>query len=143
MSLPGVDEPRITTYFDEATRIMHVVYRQDLATEITLKFYHWREELLDQVDVKTIKGTIVDFRKVIQFPPLNLPTVYKESRDANRDVDMSHIPVAYIVATPQQERNVQLSMKVTPQASRRRIVKSDEEALAFIAEWHQSHSPLP
>lgn len=140
MDLPTVDEEQITAYFDETTHLIRVVYRQVLVQELTLQFYRWRAELMQKIDIKRIQGTIIDFSNVTQFPPLNVVTVYRQSRDANTELDMSHIPVAYIVATAEQEYNVKLSMQVTPQASRRHIVKSEADALAFINEWHQKHS---
>jgi len=137
--LPRIDEPQLMAYYDEDTQLIRCAYRQVLEQDLTLRFYQWRADLLQKIDVKSVRGTIVDFTEVTQFPALNIVTVFRQSRDANTEIDMSHIPVAYIVATPEQEYSVKLSMQVTPQASRRRIVISEQAALAFIDEWHLSH----
>ena len=52
---------------------------------------------------------------------------------------MSHIPVGLIVRTIYQEQMVRISTKLTQQTQRMKIVKSMDEALAFIQEWNQQH----
>jgi len=55
---------------------------------------------------------------------------------------MNHVAVALIVSTLLQENMVRVAMKITPQEHRKRIVKSEEAARAFIDEWHQKLSKI-
>jgi hypothetical protein len=140
MAVPEVATEHIKAHFDEEKRIIFVAYYGILSPEVTIQFYQWRAELVAIVDVRTIQGTVVDFREVTSFPVRNLTTVYKESRNANHLFDMSHIPVAMIVRTSQQDQSVRATMQVTPQQNRRRIVNSPESALAFIDAWHRARN---
>jgi hypothetical protein len=138
MVVPQIDAEGITARFDETQSILFVAYRGILIPNLTIQFYEWRAEVVQLIDIKTIRGTVVDFRAVTVFPVRNLTTVYKQSRDANQQIDMSHIPVAMVVSTPEQEQSVRASLQVTPQQNRRRIVNTPEDALAFIEAWHRS-----
>jgi len=137
MKSPRLETEQISTYYDEQTNFVHIAYRGKLTPDITIQAYGWLAEMSTIVDSKTIKGSIIDFSGVTEFDSRNLSTAQKESRRANTELDFSHIPVALVVSTPLQDQMVRLSMQVTPEEQRKRVVKSQAEGLAFIAEWRQ------
>lgn len=129
---------RMLAWFDDLTHFTHVVYRGVLIPETTVSFYDWVAEIDAAEGVKTIRGCILDFRQVVEFDFRNLLVAKHESQSANAHIDMSHIPVALIVANMYQDQMVHTSMMITPQQDRKRIVKSDKEALAFIDGWNRA-----
>ena len=56
---------------------------------------------------------------------------------------MSHIPVALITGTPLQTEWVRVTMKIMPDQDRKRVVKTMDEAIAFIDEFHQKRVSPP
>ena len=139
LKLPRLETEQVSAYFDETTQFVYVIYKGKLTTEVTIRLYEWLGEASLIIDRKNIKGSIFDFSAVTDFDTRNLNTAQKESRRANTEIDFSHIPVALVVNTTLQEQMVTLSMKVTPEEHRKRVVKSEAEGLAFIAEWQEKY----
>ena len=137
MNVPRLDSDPVTAYFDPVSQITHTIYRGKLTPEVTLQAYQWTFAALEVIDVKDIRGSIYDFRRVTEFHNANLSILQRVSQKANIQYDFSHIPVALIVSSLLQEHLVLVYMKVSPQEKRKRIVKSEPEALAFINEWHK------
>lgn len=134
MQFEGIDTPQLTVVYEQDTHYVHVTYRGELTPQITAEFYSWLGQLADLIGIENVHGATIDFRQVTKFHQQNLYTAYRESRSANRTMDMSHIGVGMIVES-KQEPMVRLSMNLTGQVERMRIVYSPEEALKFIIEW--------
>ena len=91
-------------------------------------------------DLSKARGSIYDFRLVTDFTNRNATTTQRESGKLNRNVDMRNHPVALLVNTIFQEQFVKAFMQLTPGDQRKRIVRSEEDALAFIANFHRTLS---
>lgn len=113
-----------------------------LTLATTASVYAWNNEVLQKVDIKAIKGMFIDFRTVKKFDFKNLQTASKESRGLNQKFDLSALPVAVLVKNMYQEQMVSISMKLTAQTQRMRMVYTEAEALQFLHDWHQAH-PAP
>lgn len=140
MNILPLEDTNVTAIFDGTTGYIHVKYFETLTPAITTSFYQWLFGVADKIGIKAVRGSTIDFRKVKTFHQGNIRTAQKESRSANQQLDLSHIPVGLIVTTVYQEQMVRISTKLTQQTQRMRIVKSEEEALAFIQEWNQQHT---
>ncbi|MFN8371790.1 MAG: hypothetical protein U0694_02790 [Anaerolineae bacterium] len=132
-----MDTPQVMAYFDDETGIVYVTYRGVLTPDITAQVYKWMMESVQFLDISQIHGGIYDFRQVTDFNKGNLATAHRESRNFNVKVDVSNIPAALIVSTLFQEQMVKISMQITPGQDRKRIVKSMDEATAFINQFRK------
>jgi hypothetical protein len=132
-----VETPQLIAYFDDETGIVYVIYRGVLSPDVTAQMYKWMMESVQQLDVKDIRGGIYDFRLVTDFNKGNLATANRESRSFNVKVDVSSVPAALIVNTLFQEQMVKVSMQITPGQERKRIVKSMDDAVAFIKQFQK------
>jgi hypothetical protein len=92
--------------YDNVTNIIYGIYAPAVTTESTIALYAAITQLLLGVDIKIIRGIVMDFRRVERFPGGNLATVQRESHALNRKFDLSHIPTALVVDTPLQEQIV-------------------------------------
>jgi hypothetical protein len=66
----------------------------------------------------------------------NLTSAQRQSQQFNTKADVSNHPVALLVDTFMQEQILQVELKISPQQDRKRIVRSEDEAYAFIASFH-------
>ncbi len=121
-------------FFDEETRILRVKYRGMVTAQVTREVYAWIGRLIVAAhgNVQLALGSIYDFREVTQFDSLTLSTTQRGSQTVNRDAELRYHPVALIVKTPFQREYVRLTMKVSPQEDRKKIVETPEDAEAFI-----------
>ncbi|RMG83055.1 MAG: hypothetical protein D6712_13685 [Chloroflexi bacterium] len=140
-TLPRVDSEDLTAYFDDATSIAQVIYRGPMTASLTIRAYQWIAQITGVIGVEAIHGAVFDFRAVTNFESYTLSTVMRESKKANMKFDFSHVPVALLVGSGLQEQMVRVALKVSPQDFRKRLVRSQEEALAFIDEWHGQNAP--
>jgi hypothetical protein len=140
MELPRLESDQVNAYYDREQQLVRVHYRGQLVPDMTISVYAWINDLVEFIDIKEIRGGVYDFRSVTAFHNSNLGTVQRVSQKANINHDFSHIGVALLVGSLLQEQMVRLAMKITPQETRKRIVKSEAEALAFIDAWQQSQS---
>jgi hypothetical protein len=132
-----------TASFDEARHLIRVAYRGSLGADVTVQVYNWIDELVKAVGLETVQGEIFDFQNVSEFKEENLQMARKTSKRMNIRLDMSQLPVALIVKTFYQEEILRGAMQVTPEHQRKRIVRTEEEALAFIDEWNRTHQETP
>ncbi len=135
-TLPRMDSDDLTVYFDEATSIAWAIYRGPMTASLTIRAYQAMAEIVSVIGAEAIYGAIFDFREVTNFESYTLSTVMRESKKANMKFDFSHVPVALLVGSGLQEQMVRVTLKVSPQDFRKRIVRSEAEAKAFIDEWH-------
>lgn len=125
-------------YFDEEARIVYVEYQGQLSGDVTVAVYEWLDALFHEIDLQTIHGEIFDFRQVTEFDQSNLKAARKTSSRMNMKVDTSGIPVALLVSDFYHQEILQSAMRISPEHVRKKIVWSEEEALAFINEWKNS-----
>ncbi|MCI0712291.1 MAG: hypothetical protein L0154_19210 [Chloroflexi bacterium] len=133
-------QPGVAGHFDVDSGILRIAYSGNVTPEITGSIYTWGWKLSEGVGVENIHGMITDFRAVVKFAPQSLGAAVKESRRINKAFDLSRLPVALIVRNLYQEHMVKISTDLSGNSERRKIVYSDDEALAFIENWHASHS---
>ncbi len=142
MELPRVDSEDLSIYFDTDTGLAWAVYRGVMTASLIIKTYKTIAQLASQIadQQNAFLGGIFDFRAVTDFDKYSLSTVMRESKRLNMKMDFSQLPVALLVGSALQEHMVRVTMKVTPQDYRKRIVHSEEEALEFFKEWHARHA---
>jgi hypothetical protein len=128
-----------SAYFDEEQRIVYVTYRGALSSDVTIQVYDWLDELFGEVDVNTINGEIFDFRQVTEFDESNLKAARRTSSRMNIKVDTSSLPVALIVNDFFHKEILQSAMRIPPDHPRKRIVWTEEEAIAFLHEWKENN----
>ncbi|QPC82976.1 hypothetical protein G4Y79_00965 [Phototrophicus methaneseepsis] len=126
--------------YDDTTGIVYVTYRGNLDAETSTAVYSWLNGLLNMVGAESIYGEIWDFREVEQFMPDNLQDARKNSRIMNLKQDTGRFPVAMIIKDYYQEEILRGPMKNVPENQRKAIVRSVQEGLAFIKEWHTMQS---
>jgi hypothetical protein len=147
MYRPRLETEQVTGYYEADQHILFVTYRGVLTPDVTAQVYRWLGELIqngpDPLD--RVRGSIYDFRQVTTFDNRNLTSAQRQSQHLNHKVDVSNIPVALIAGSLYQEEILRVTMKITAQPAhdeRRRIVKSDAEALAFIDQFNKVHRLL-
>lgn len=131
----------IDGFFDEKARILRVQYRGMVTAQVTRDVYAWIGRLIVVAhgNVNIARGSIYDFRDVTRFDSLTLSTTQRSSQAINRETELRYHPVALIVRTPFQREYVRLTMKVSPQEDRKKIVESVEDAEKFIAEFCEKY----
>ena len=139
MDYERLEIEQASAYFDPESRIVRVAYSGSLGSDVTVEVYAWLDGLVKEIGVDSINGQIFDFSNVTEFQESNLQTARKASKKMNIRIDTSKIPVALVVGTFYQEEILRGSMQISPDHVRKRIVKSEEEAMAFIEEWNMTH----
>ena len=69
-------------------------------------------QLLTEIDVKSVRGLVIDFRRVERFDKGNMAAVQRESHTLNHKFDLTYLPVALVVDTPLQEQIVSITNKI-------------------------------
>jgi hypothetical protein len=126
--------------YDETNNIIYGIYGEIVTPEATTGLYSAIAALFASVDIKTVRGLVMDFRRVDRFDKGNMATVQRESYAINNQFDLSHVPVALVVDTALQEQIVDFTTKVTPDRDRKQIVYSIAEAFTYFDEWHAEHT---
>lgn len=131
----------IDGFFDEKARILRVTYRGVMTAQVTRDVYGWIGRLIVSTggNVNIALGSIYDFTAVTQFDSLTLSTTQRSSQAVNRDAELRYHPVALIVRTPFQREYVRLTMKVSPQEDRKKIVDNLADAEAFIVAFCEKY----
>lgn len=124
-----------SVYYDVDKHHLFVTYYGAVTPVVTADVYATIAAVMEQY-IESVRAGIFDFRHVSGFENANLTTVRRTSSNLNANYDMNHIAVPLIVGTAIQERMVMVSMKITPQEERKKIVHSDAEALKFIEAFH-------
>lgn len=134
MSVTTLQHPNATATWDDSQRIAFIEYVGALSGEASTAVYNWL------ADVNTTRGVpygeIFDFRKVTEFLPDNLTEARKKSRRRNMRSAVHQLPVAMIVKDFYQEEILRGPMQNVPENTRKAIVRTMEEALAFLHQWH-------
>jgi hypothetical protein len=137
MSFPPLQQPQVEARYEPENQIVYVRYTGVLGSDASDRAYTWLAELINKIGIENIYGEIFDFTQVTQFQPDNIINARKNSRKLNLRVNIHETPVAMIVRDAVQEEILRGPMRNVPENKRKRIVHSDEEALAFFEEWHK------
>ena len=137
-----LDTPGVSGYFDEADKLLKVTYRGVLTSDVTSLMYRWLGRLISTAegDISEARGSIYDFRELTYIDIANLLAAQQNSTHLNVKFDMRNHPVALVVATNEQRDFVTMSMHVTPEETRKKIVTSLAEAQQFINDFHQTQT---
>ncbi|GAB4307176.1 MAG: hypothetical protein Kow00117_00330 [Phototrophicales bacterium] len=133
---PPLHTPLVTTQFDDRNRILIVRYKKELTAESTQQVYGWMFSVIQQVGMLA-RGVIYDFSDVRKFSRQNMSVAQKSSLTMNAKVDLSAVPVAMVAKTIMQEQHLTILLNATPDQGRKKIVKSVQEGIEFINEFHQ------
>lgn len=132
--------PNATATYDPETRVARIEYRGILDGDVTIQVYDWLDEIYRDFGIDNMLGQIFDFRKVQSFEESNLTTARRTSNRMNMRVDTSNIPVALLVNDFYHEEILRGSMRIPAEHVRKRIVWSEEDAWAYIKNWHAEKS---
>jgi hypothetical protein len=122
-------------YYDTEKNLVCVNYYGLITPMVTADVYNIGARMIEEYGLKNLRGMIADFRHVVDFDNSNLNAVRRTSGSLNMNYDMSHVAAALLVATMIQEKMVRMSMKITPQEERKRIVHSLSAAYDFVDEF--------
>ena len=136
------DSEHLKLLYDLDTEIGTITYQETLTPQRTAEAYEflYTNAVNGLVTLQNVRGLIFDFRNVQRFEQGNFQAVKRESRRANEDLDLSHIPVALLVSNLYQEEMVKVASKITGQEKRIRIVHSEEEVAAFFTEFRKKRT---
>ncbi len=136
----------ITCQYNEKTRISHVKWVGIVTGNETAQGYEWGFRLIASVPAdKPVLGTVIDFTEVQEFAPDNLRRARKESQNIrSKNVEVAQTtPTALVVANMHQEMYLYTSMRLADQNKLDnplvKLVKSVEDGLAHIEQWHKQH----
>lgn len=124
-----------SVYYDMDSDCACVIYYGIVNPVVTADVYTSFIGFVKELGIERVRGSLYDFRHVIDFDNTNLHAVRRTSSNLNVSYDMSHIAVALIVGTTIQERMVRMAMKLTPQEERKQIVYSIVEAYRFVDDF--------
>ena len=139
---PPLHTDLASTQFEERTKILIVRYRNELTAESTQQVYGWMFDAIRKVGL-IARGVIYDFSDVKRFTRKNMSVTQKSSLTMNAKVDLSSIPVAMVAKNIMQEQHLMIIMNATPDQSRKKIVKSIEEGVRFIEDFHHATLDSP
>lgn len=136
-----LESDQVTAYVDLPTKTAFIIYKGKLDAAVTQKVYAWINGMIAmyQEHAPAIQ-VIFDFRAVTEFDMTNLAKARTESQNISRSYDLSWMPAALLVANDHQKHMVGLSLKVSGQEARSRVVENEDEARAFFGEWWKNHS---
>jgi hypothetical protein len=135
MLIPDLETPNASAHYDDAERIAYIAYKGYLTAEHSGAVYRWLHDLIQEVGSQHIYGEIFDFREVQEFMPDNLMDARKRSRGLNLRINLQ-FPVAMVVKDFYQEEILRGPMQNVQENRRKSIVRSMDEARAFLDEWH-------
>jgi hypothetical protein len=132
------DTDQFSAWYDDESLILYVVYKGVLTPDVTSQMYRWLGDVIQRrpADVVRARGSIYDFRQVTGFDSRNLTSAQRQSQQFNNKVDVTNHPVALLVDTLFQEQILRVELKISPQQDRKRLVRSEAEALDFILNFH-------
>ncbi|MBN8620233.1 MAG: hypothetical protein J0L63_15090 [Anaerolineae bacterium] len=147
MEIEKLNTPQVMGDFDfDGDRIVRVTYRGKLSPDVTRTMYAWLGRLVASVggDIRIARGSIYDFRQVTDFDSHNLTSAQRQSSNLKTQVDadeLRHHPVALLINSLKQEQFVKLNMQIVGREERQRVVRTEEEAVNFIENFHKTHAP--
>lgn len=149
VSIPPLVMENCEGHYDFATATGTITYSGEITPEMTTRVYQWMGQALKLMpEDHTVRGAIFDFTGVDETSSTNITTanVRGKSFRAEHAPVVTNIPTALIVNTMYQELLVETMMKLAKHSrdeseSHVRVVRSKDEARAFIDGWHQKNGP--
>jgi hypothetical protein len=135
--LNTLDTPQVTGHYDDTQHLAYITYYDVVTADVTADVYGWMGRVVDHYGDKAMGSCVFDFRKVSRFDHTNTRKISQTSGQLNVNYDLSHVPVPLIVRDDKQEQLVRVTLHLTPQEKRKRLVKSVDEAWAFIDEFRK------
>ncbi len=111
-------------------------YSGELGARESQAAYQWLQSLIKTIGIDALHGEVFDFRGVTRFTTENLIDARRHSRTMNILMNTQNFPVALIVANAMHEGILRGPMRVVAGNTRKYIVYTDKDALAFIEAWH-------
>jgi hypothetical protein len=144
MIIAQIESEQFSGWYDDQEQILQVVYKGVLTADVTIQVYRWLGEVIQKnpAEVSRARGSIFDFRKVTGFDSRNLTSAQRQSQQLNARTDVGNHPVALLVDTLLQEQILRVELKISPQQDRKRLVRTEAEALAFINNFHPVDNPV-
>lgn len=136
-NIATLDHYNVKATVDPKRQLILVTYEGALSGECTRRYYDWLQNDVAPA-LPDIHGGIFDFTHVSTFDASNTRTILHTSYSVHRKLNLEHIPMALIASNYYQENMLRITAAMTPHADNKRIVKSYDEALAFIDGW-QGH----
>lgn len=145
MAVVPLDNENVHATYDEEAKLLLVTYKGILSPQVTNEFYSWVFALMKEQPtlIFEARGTIFDFTQVKDFENSNISAARKQSQNvSSQQAEAKNHPVALLVKTALQERMVAVTLKLTPQNDRKKIVYSMEDAKDYIAAWHKKQESI-
>jgi len=138
-----LETEQVQARYDLESKLLRVVYHGVLNPAASAQLYRWLGQLLidSPEEANQARGSIFDFWQVTRIDNSNLTSAQRQSQQMNERVDLTNHPVALIAANLYQRELLRLTMQISPQQDRKRIVSSEAEALEFIEHFHRTHIP--
>ena len=129
----------IAAYYDEERLLLRVKYRGVMTPAVTAEFYGWLVSAIKAHPEKVghARGSIYDFRDVTEVVNSNISSTARQSEQVNQQIDLHNHPVAIITRDAVQSALLTVTMRLSGQQDRKRIVRTEQEAIAFIDAFHQ------
>ncbi len=138
-TIPVLDNKNISAYFDIERNLLFVTYYGVLDASASGNLNEWVDQMREVIGVRPVRGMIFDLRKVVRFKRENLFTSAEQTLQLQEHLDNQKYPIALVVTNYYQEQMAKITMLITPDASRRHIVYSMEEATSYIQSWYARH----
>lgn len=138
---PALMTDHVQANYDERLSLIRLTYSGNLPPTGPGEFYQWLYDLADTIEIANVRGGLIDLRPLTNFPAMTLGSSVSGAKVLNQRIDLSQLPVAYIVKNLYHREVAQMFIRLAPQANRRRIVESPEQGLIFIHEWHIGDKP--
>lgn len=136
MSISPLNKDKASALFDEDSHIAFIKYSGILTADESLAVYDWLGDLIQELGVENVYGEIFDFREVQEFASDNLMEARRNSRRYNMRNRVRLLPVAMIVSNYYQEEILRGPMQNVEENKRKAIVRTMDDALTFLHEWH-------
>lgn len=140
MTISPLAHENAHAYFDGETGIAYITYSGILSADVTTAVYNWLGDLLSRVGMEHVYGEIFDFTDVTEFMPDNLVAARRKSRRYNMRNNVRRLPVAMIVSNFYQEELLRGPLQNVEENKRKTIVRSMDEARAFLKQWHTENA---
>lgn len=141
MAIEPLKQDTVDAHLDADSGIVYITYRGVLSADVTTAVYNWLADVVQAVGIENLYGEIFDFCKVTEFLPDNLVAARRRSRRYNMRHNVRRLPVAMIVSNYYQEELLRGPLQNVEENQRKTIVRSLDEARAFLDRWHTHNAP--
>lgn len=141
IEIPRLNTNEVEASYDLEKKSAYIKYKGVLGAKATKQIYQWISAMVTVFSGQLILHQVTfDFREVTAFDETNLGAAREESKKLHQSFALDFLPAALIAANEQQAEVLRLSLKVSGQQARSKIVFSEAEAEAFFEEWWNTHT---